>query len=51
MRLKYTSLISIKQRGWDDKKFRQPSANKSRFRSVSMRKQFLKIVKTCNFGV
>ena len=45
MCLKYTSLINIKQRGWDDKKLWQPSANKSRFHSVSTRKQFLKIVK------
>ena len=49
MCLKYTSLINIKQRGWDDKKLWQPSANKSRFHSVSMRKQFLKIVKNMQF--
>ena len=49
MCLKYTSLINIKQRGGNDKKLWQPSANKSRFRSVSMRKQFLKIVKNMQF--
>ena len=31
MCLKYTSLINIKQRGWDDKKFRQPSGKKVDF--------------------